>query len=283
MPRNEDMQAAERVAATSFTYDGPASAIARAVPVETPVSIVFSPVPYAVMMLSPQDVEDFVVGFSLTEGIIERANDIREMRVEAEGRGLRVDVTLASEKLQHHLARTRNLSGRTGCGVCGIADMASLPFASKSTTARVSLQLGAVRRAMREMTTRQELNRLTRAVHAAAWCSLAGDVLVVREDVGRHNALDKLIGALLHGAFDPASGFVAITSRCSFEMVEKAAAFGASAVIAVSAPTSLAIERAEQHDMLLLAVARDDGALCFTHAERVSGNAEDGMTGRRRA
>ena len=275
------MPTARRLAATSFTYDGSVTGIERAVPVEMPVNIVFAPIPYAVMMLSPADIEDFVVGFSRTEGIIERASDIRQMSVEPDEGGLRVEVTLASDRLQAHLARTRNLSGRTGCGVCGIADMASLPYAASATTARVSLQLAAVRKAMRELSARQELNRLTRAVHAAAWCSLAGDVQVLREDVGRHNALDKLIGALMRAETDPAGGFIAITSRCSFEMIEKAAAFGASALVAVSAPTSLAIERAEQHDMLLLAVARDDGALCFTRTERVIDNRDDGTAGRR--
>jgi FdhD protein len=246
-----------------------------------PVNIVFAPVPYAVMMLTPADVEDFVVGFSRTEGIIARAEDIREMRIEQVPGGLRVEVTLVSDKLQTHLARTRNMSGRTGCGVCGIEDMAALPYAAPAGTARVNLQLSAVRKAMAALSARQDLNRLTRAVHAAAWCSLAGDIVTIREDVGRHNALDKLIGALMRNGIDPASGFVAITSRCSFEMVEKCAAFGASAIVAVSAPTSLAIERAAQHDMLLLAIARDDGAMCFTHAERVAGTTDHGADGRR--
>jgi FdhD protein len=276
-----DEPAFKDVSATSFPYEGSSTALDRAVPVETPLNIVFSPVPYAVMMISPQDVDDFVTGFSRTEGIIETAQDIREMRVEAVEGGLRAEVSLASDKMQRHLARTRNLAGRTGCGVCGIADMAALPYAAPAGTARVSLALPAVHRALREMSSRQDLNRLTRAVHAAAWCRLDGEVAVLREDVGRHNALDKLIGALMRAGVDPASGFVAITSRCSFEMVEKAAAFGASALVAVSAPTSLAIQRAEQHDLLMLAVARDDGALCFTYPERITSGAEHGASGRR--
>jgi FdhD protein len=276
-----DEPAFKEVSATSFPYEGSSTALDRAVPVETPLNIVFSPVPYAVMMISPQDVEDFVTGFSRTEGIIETAQDIREMRVEAVESGLRVEVTLASDKMQRHLARTRNLAGRTGCGVCGIADISALPYAAPAGTPRVSLALAAVRRALREMSSQQDLNKLTRAVHAAAWCRLDGEVAVLREDVGRHNALDKLIGALMRAGVDPASGFVAITSRCSFEMVEKAAAFGASALVAVSAPTSLAIRRAEQHDLLMLAVARDDGALCFTHPERVTSGVEHSASGRR--
>ena len=269
MPQNESRAAATRLAATNFTYGRPATALERAVPVELPVNIVFAPVPYAVMMVTPQDIEDFVYGFSRTEGIIESMQDIRDLRIEDVEGGLKAEVILASEQLQRHLARTRNMSGRTGCGVCGIEDMASLPYAKPATTARVHLNLSCVRAAMRDMASRQELNILTRAVHAAAWCSLDGKIVLLREDVGRHNALDKLIGALLRAGIDPASGFVAITSRCSFEMVEKAAAFGASAIVAVSAPTSLAIERAQQHDLVLLAVARDDGALAFAHSERV--------------
>ena len=269
MPQNESRAAAKRQAATNFTYGRSGTALERALPIEMPVNIVFAPFPYAVMMLTPQDIEDFVYGFSRTEGIIASALDIRDLRVEEIAGGLKVEVTLASDRLQRHLARTRSLSGRTGCGVCGIDDMSSLPFAKPAETARVKLNLSAVRAATREMASRQELNILTRAVHAAAWCHLDGKVEILREDVGRHNALDKLIGALMRDGTDPASGFISITSRCSFEMLEKAAAFGASAIVAVSAPTSLAIERAEQHDMLLLAIARDDGVLAFAHSERV--------------
>lgn len=271
---------ARHVPATNFPYNGPSTTLDRAVPVELPVNIVFAPLPYAVMMLTPMDVEDFVTGFCRTEGIIETVADIREMRMQSADGGLRVEVTLTTEKMQLHLSRTRNMSGRTGCGVCGIQDMAALPYAAPAGTPRVSLSLQAVRRALREMSARQELGLLTRAVHAAAWCDPSGGVLFIREDVGRHNALDKLIGALMRAGIAPSSGFVAITSRCSFEMVEKVAAFGASALVAVSAPTSLAVLRAEQHDLLMLAVARDDAALCFTHPERLEVKETHGATER---
>ena len=240
----------------------------RAVPVETAINIVYAPIPFAVMMATPADLEDFAIGFSLTEGVIDSAADIRSVVVEEEERGLRLVVSLASPLMQRHLARSRNMSGRTGCGLCGIDDLASLPRprAPQGEGPRVSLD--AVRRGLAGIEQQQPLNDITRGVHAAAWCGLDGEPVAVREDVGRHNALDKLIGALARRGTDPVSGFFVITSRCSFEMVEKTAVFGARTLVAISAPTSLAIERARLHDIALLGVARRDTGLAFTGPER---------------
>jgi FdhD protein len=249
--------------------DGTRQPATRQAPVETPVNIVYAPIPFAVMMATPQDLEDFAVGFSFTEGIIDTIDDIRSVAVEEDAAGLKLVVALASEKLQRHLARGRNLAGRTGCGVCGIDDLSALPRAAMTPDKSVELRISAVEHALAALPDQQKLNRATGAVHAAAWCEPDGTIAAIREDVGRHNALDKLVGHLLRRKTDPLSGFLLITSRCSFEMVEKAAAFGARAMVAVSAPTSLAIERARAYGIALLAVARHDGALVFNGGEHV--------------
>jgi len=238
----------------------------RAVPVEAAISIVYGNVPYAVMMATPADFEDFAIGFSLTEGIIEQPGEIRSLAVEEADKGWRVIVSLSPDRFRKHLARTRSLSGRTGCGLCGIGSLDDLPEAARPAGTAPVLAVEAVARAVRDLEHHQPLNDLTRAVHGAAWCDLDGDIRLVREDVGRHNALDKLVGALLRGGHDPAGGFLLITSRCSFEMVEKAARFGAHHLVAVSAPTSLALDRAEALGLGLIAVARRDSALVFQGA-----------------
>ncbi len=236
----------------------------RAVPIETPVEIVYGTIPYAVMMVTPDDIEDFVYGFSFTEGVIASSGDIRRVTVEAHPKGLRARVDLVPERLSSHLSRQRAMTGRTGCGVCGIDDINALPSASERVAQGPYIEINAIHRAVSELGVHQPLNDLTRAVHAAAWCDPSGSVIMAREDVGRHNALDKLIGSALRQSIDPQSGFILITSRCSYEMVEKTASFGVATLIAVSAPTSLAIERAEALGITLYAIARADGATHFT-------------------
>ncbi|MGU3540169.1 formate dehydrogenase accessory sulfurtransferase FdhD [Methylobacterium sp. A54F] len=241
----------------------------RALAVETPVNVVYGSVPYAVMMTTPADLEDFAYGFSLTEGIVESAAEIRSARVEAGEGGLRLVVDLAPGRLREHLARKRAISGRTGCGVCGIDDLSALPTAEMRAAPATRVTMAAISRALGALGEAQRLNHETRAVHAAAWARLDGSLVAVREDVGRHNALDKLIGASMRAGIDPAAGFVVITSRCSFEMIEKAARLGAAVVVAISAPTSLALERARLHDMTLCAIARSDTLTVFSAPERL--------------
>ncbi len=245
----------------------------RALAVETPVNLVYGSVPYAVMMTTPSDLEDFAYGFSLTEGIVESADEVRGVALEAgqetEQGGLRLLVDLAPGRLREHLARKRALSGRTGCGVCGVEDLASLPVADIREAPAIRVTVAAIERALSALSEAQVLNHETRAVHAAAWADLDGTLVVVREDVGRHNALDKLIGALMRAGRDPATGFAVITSRCSFEMVEKAARLGAAVIVAISAPTSLALARAREHDMTLCAIARSDTLTVFCGGQRL--------------
>ena len=243
---------------------------ARALAVEMPVNLVYGSVPYAVMMTTPGDLADFAYGFSLTEGIVESADEIRGVAVEEADEGLRVLIDLVPGRLREHLARKRAISGRTGCGVCGIDDLAALPTAETRGMPDLRVSLGAIERALASLSDAQVLNRETRAVHAAAWAELDGGLVAVREDVGRHNALDKLIGALIREGRDPAAGFVVITSRCSFEMVEKAARLGAAVIVAISAPTSLALARARMHGMTLCAIARSDTLTSFCGGERLT-------------
>ncbi len=253
-----------------FTLDGAlVSDGIRAVAVETPVQVAYAEVPFAVMMLTPADLEDFAYGFSLTEGMIGTAADVRHITQGETTEGLTLRIDLVGDKLRKHLARQRAMTGRTGCGVCGIDDLEALRRAEKATTAAPPVRIHAIARALADLDAKQHLNTMTRAVHGAAWADASGAILHIREDVGRHNALDKLIGALLRAAVDPLSGFIVITSRCSFEMVEKTASFGARALVAISAPTSLAIERARLLDIALVAIARRDTVTIFNGAERL--------------
>ena len=246
----------------------------HAVAVEVPVQVTFAEVPFAVMMLTPADLVDFAYGFSLTEGMIEAAGDIRDVAATRVEDGWRLAITLNGERLRKHLARQRAMTGRTGCGVCGIDDIDALRRAERGATAAQPVALLAIERALAALDDRQVLNARTRAVHAAAWADASGAILHVREDVGRHNALDKLIGALVRAGIDTsgadtAAGFIVITSRCSFEMVEKAASAGARTLVSISAPTSFAIARARALDVTLIAIARRDTVTIFNGAERV--------------
>ena len=256
------MEASRAVRGEVLGRDG--GGVAVEVPVEVPVNIVYATLPYAVMMASPGDFEDFAVGFSVTEGIVADAGEVRGVAVSVVPRGVVVDVELVPAALRRHMARRRSMAGRTGCGVCGIESLEQLPAARPVMAAGAAVGWAVIRRALLELEGRQVLHAATRAVHAAAWCAADGAILLVREDVGRHNALDKLIGGCLRAGLGAGDGFVVLTSRCSFEMVEKVAAFGAGTVVAISAPTSLAIERAAALGVRLVAVARPDGAIGFT-------------------
>jgi FdhD protein len=254
--------------ARGYCYDrGPSGEpFAREIAVEAPINMLFGGIPFAVMMTTPADLEDFAIGFALTEGIIETPGDVRDVAIERAAQGLRINVTLVGERMSAHLARGRAISGRTGCGLCGIEDLAHLPGARRVVTDAARIAPAAVGAALRALDQSQPLNARTRAVHAAAWCDRTGAIVALREDVGRHNALDKLIGALVREKISAREGFFVITSRCSFEMVAKAAIFGAATLVALSAPTSLAIERAEACGISLIAIARPDAAMIFAQA-----------------
>jgi FdhD protein len=254
--------------ARAYRYDvgvsGPAAP--QAVAVETPIEIAYGGQPFAVMMGTPADLEDFAAGFSLSEGIVARLQDIRAIEGRVEADAARINVALSGDALHAHLARRRAIAGRTGCGLCGIEDLAHLPRPSRRAGPPRAPSPAAVGAAVAALEAHQPLNAATRAVHGAAWCGSDGEILIAREDVGRHNALDKCGGALLRGEFSTDEGFFIVTSRCSYEMVAKAAAFGASALVSVSAPTSLALDAAQAAGLALVVTARRDRASNFVGA-----------------
>ncbi len=253
------------VEARSFSYDAGAvgPSLTRPIAVEAPVEIAIGGSPFVVMMATPRDLEDFAVGFLLSEGVAECLEDIRGIEIGEADEGWRIRVALSGEKLQAHLARKRAIGGRTGCGLCGVEDFSQMPAPRLPLPQRPPIEPAAIGKALAELEKRQPLNALTRAVHGAAWCDREGRIVLVREDVGRHNALDKAIGALRRAGVGADSGFFVITSRCSFEMVVKAAIFGAGTLVSLSAPTSLALSRARDFGVAVIAVARFDKALSF--------------------
>lgn len=241
---------------------------------EVAVALVYNGVSHAVMMATPCDLEDLGRGFSLTEGIVDRPSQIYDIEVEelaARGglRGFEVRIEIASERMMALRERRRTLAGRTGCGLCGVEtlDAALRPVSFVQEPGAIAP--AAIARAMAALPGAQRLNRENGASHAAGWAAVDGTLIAMREDVGRHNALDKLAGAL---ARDPpeGGGFVVVTSRCSYEMVQKAAAIGAIAIAAVSAPTSLAIATAEQGGLALVAFVREGRLTVYAHPERIA-------------
>ena len=242
----------------------------RALASEVPVQVSFADIPFGIMMMTPADLDDFAYGFSLTEGVIATPQDIRGVSVAPAAGGLTLKIDLLAARLHAHLARKRAMAGRTSCGLCGIEDFEALPRARAPEGGAPVLALAAVQRALGQFDAMQELNTATHAVHGAAWVHPDGQIAFVREDVGRHNALDKLVGACLRSGKAPRDGFIVVTSRASYEMVEKAATFGCRSLVAISAPTALAVERARALDVTLLGIARRDAVTVFHGVERVS-------------
>ncbi|HET7249174.1 MAG TPA: formate dehydrogenase accessory sulfurtransferase FdhD [Gemmatimonadales bacterium] len=237
---------------------------------ETPVVIVYNAIPHVVMMTSPADLEDFVLGFSITEELIRTPADLQEVKVIRYGQGIEVQTTVDDACAAVIASRVRRLSGRTGCGICGTDSIDAVMKTPHPVRAGRPVHPKAIERALAGLAERQQLNAVSGSVHAAAWAGVDGVVADVREDVGRHNALDKLIGALLRRGVDPETGFILVTSRASFEMVQKAAVFGAPLLAAISGPTGLAVRVAEQSQMTLVGFARGDRLTIYTHPERVS-------------
>ena len=234
---------------------------------ETPVTIAYNGASHAVMMATPADLEDFAVGFSLTEGLVERASELTNVAVVRYSRGIELQIETSA-----HVAlgsKRRRLAGRTGCGICGKEDIDAVLRELPHVTAPRQFTSIAIARAMRALANQQPLNDATGAVHAAGWSDANGDLAFVREDVGRHNALDKLIGALARSGADAASGFVVLTSRGSFELVQKAALLGVTLLATVSAPTALAVRIADDLGMTLAGFAREDRVTLYSHADRV--------------
>ena len=227
------------------------------VPEEVPLALQFNSRNYAVMMGTPADFEDFAVGFAIAEGILAKASDVTGVLVLPTQQGYAIDLSAAEEKIDRDRMAKRSLEGRTGCGLCGIEDMKDAIRMPSSELPSVELRPQAVARAYEQLPAHQPMSRVNRTVHAAAWCSVDGDILLSREDVGRHNALDKLIGAAaLVGDLPLHDRLLAVSGRVSFEIVQKAAVAGIALVAAVSAPTDLAVEAAERLGMTLVGFVR---------------------------
>jgi FdhD protein len=236
---------------------------------EVPVALAYNGISHAVMMATPGDLEEFALGFSLSEGIIAQPGQCYGIEVEHGRDGITVNLEIASSAFMGLKERRRTLAGRTGCGLCGVDSLQQVCRPLPALAPVRGLHAEGVRRALDAVGAEQKLSRMTGAAHAAAWCGMDGSLRLVREDIGRHNALDKVIGAMARARARPADGFLLITSRVSFEMAQKAIMAGVPALVGMSAPTLAAVELAEQAGMTLLAFARGRDFVCYTHSQHM--------------
>jgi FdhD protein len=251
----------------------------RAIPEETAVALTYNGGTYAVMMATPQDLRDFATGFSLSEGIVGSAADIESFEIVELDDGIELRMWLAQSRADRLSERRRHIAGPTGCGLCGIDSITEAVRPAAIVAPGQSFSSQDIMTVMQSIPPLQTINIATRAVHAAAFWTPARGIVALREDVGRHNALDKLAGALAHGNISAGEGMVLLTSRVSVEMVQKTAAMGAPMMVAVSAPTALAVSMADKAGITLVAIARADGFEVFTHPDRINfGGTADGVS-----
>lgn len=243
--------------------------IADAVAEEIPVAFVYNERPHAVMMATPMDLQDFALGFSLTEAIIATAQQCEKVEIVPVLAGIELRITIPPPQADALALRVRQLTGRTGCGLCGAQTLDAAVRHPAAVPEPDSIDANALHRALADLYRHQPINIATGAVHAACWATSQGEIVLSREDVGRHNALDKLIGAMQRESIDPRTGFLVITSRASYEMVMKAATVGIGLLAAISAPTALAIALAQETNVTLIGFARADGYGIYTHSARV--------------
>ncbi len=236
---------------------------------EVPVALVYNQRPHVVMMATPADLEEFAVGFTLSEEIVARASDIASVRVQTYSQGVEIQITIPASAAAALEQRGRQLVGQTGCGLCGVQTIADALRPTRAVAAKWTLEAAALWRAEGALAARQELNKSTGAVHAAAWATASGELAVVREDVGRHNALDKVTGALARAGTDASTGFLVLTSRASYELVQKASVAGVPILATVSRPTGLAIRLAGAAGITLISLLRGSSANVYSHPERV--------------
>lgn len=237
---------------------------------ETPVALVYNGITHAVMLATPQDLEDFAVGFSLSEHIVEHAREIFSIDVTVHEAGVEVAMHIDGAALNRLKLARRMRTGRTGCGLCGVESLDQFAQAVPVVPERVPIDARALQLAMAALPQHQQLHRLTGAAHAAGWADADGTLMLVREDIGRHNALDKLIGALARRGMRVEQGFCVLTSRASYEMVQKAALAGIGLVAAVSAPSALAVRLAAQAGVALAGFVRNGSCAVYSRPDRIS-------------
>jgi FdhD protein len=251
--------------------DGIATPLDAEIAAEVPVALVYNGTSHVVMMTTPNDLADFAIGFSLSEGILVRTDQLLDLALEDGEDGIQVQLEIAEDAYAALANRRRNLTGRTGCGLCGVDELVQVARPLRPVGAGRKIDIAAIRKALDALPGHQAVNRRTGAIHAAAWADADGAIWLLREDVGRHNALDKLIGAMARGGVDFESGFAIITSRCSFEMVQKAATLGIPFLVAISAPTTMALRIAKRAGITLVALARADAMSVYANPGRITG------------
>jgi len=237
---------------------------------EVPIAMVYNGISHAVMLATPASLEAFGLGFSLAEGILQHKRELYDMEIVQRREGVELHMAIAQERFLALKTRRRNLAGRTGCGLCGTESLQQVMRPTMPVESNLLMHPNAVHAALNSLSDRQSLQAITGAAHAAAWVTPDGVIQHCEEDIGRHNALDKLIGTLAHHNIDTRQGFVIVTSRASYEMVQKSAAVGIAVLVAVSAPTSFAIDLAQQSGMTLAGFARGGGHVVYTHTQRFS-------------
>ncbi len=237
---------------------------------EVPVSLVYNGTPHVVMLVTPSNLEDFALGFSITEGIVSKPNEILSTHVYNRSNGIEVRLEIPAYRFCNLADKGRNLTGRTGCGLCGASTLEQAIRYPEPIKGGIKLPMVELISALATIGQQQPINQLTGAVHAAAWALPGQGIQYVREDVGRHNALDKLIGLLLRLGKNPALGYIVITSRASFEVVQKTASVGICLLAAMSAPTGLAIRIAEEAGLTLIGFAREKQQVVYTHPHRLT-------------
>ena len=249
--------------------DGSVENLDDVVAEEVPVQISYQGIPHVVMLATPADLEDLGVGFTMTEAIVAHPDEIRSVELQRPDDALEVRIDIANDRFSAVLKRQRNLTGRTGCGVCGAETIEQAIRRPPPVGAGPVVSIAELHRALEELQTKQPVNRLTGSVHAAAWVEPGAGIRLAREDVGRHNALDKVIGALVRAQANMSAGYLVVTSRASYEMVQKAATAGVGLLAAVSAPTALAIRLAEDSGVTLVGFARAHQHVVYAHGHRL--------------
>ena len=239
---------------------------------EVPISLIYNGMPHVVMLATPTNLEEFALGFSITEGIIKSPQELLSARVYNRSNGIEVQIKIPEERFQCMSDKGRNLTGRTGCGLCGASTLKQAIRKPSEVVGDLRVSAIDLSNALTELVSFQKLNKMTGAVHAAAWVIPGKGIIDIREDVGRHNALDKLIGFLLRTEKELSSGFVLVTSRASFEMVQKTAWVGINMLAAISAPTGLAIRLAKETNLTLIGFARGAQHVIYTHPHRLTHN-----------